>query len=94
MTTETETPVTSTIGRMPIISFSDDADYAALSALLCEMDGYVWQVELRNGESIIGEIKTGEDDTITVTPRHPQTCEPLPYSSVVELDDVIRFVYL
>jgi len=77
----TETPATTTIGRMPTVAFSDNADYESLTTLLCKMDGFLWQVDLRDGTSLMGEVKAGGDDTITVTYQ-------------VKLDDVIRFVYM
>lgn len=95
MTTQTETPVTTTFGRMPTIAFSDDADYDAIGTLFWKMEGFVWQVEMSDGTSITGEVRRGpNDNTVTVIPDEGYHPRKSARTVTLHLYDIVRFIYL
>jgi hypothetical protein len=90
-----EAPASSTPGRMPTVAFSDDSDYDALGTLLWKMRHFMWQVEFKDGTSVIGAVTYCADE-ITVVPLEDGGAYALAQDAAVtvRLDDVVRFVYL
>ena len=67
------TPTISTPGRIPVINFGDDSDYAGISAVLDHIGhSVVWQVEVNNSDILDGKVPN-DFHVGFVTPNHDDT---------------------
>jgi translation initiation factor IF-1 len=93
--------IVSTPRRIPIINFSDDADYDSLHTIMSLIGGFVFQVEVDNSDVLAGQVpndlyqgivRMNGDDTITIILNEDTTGGDKEIT--VHLDDVISFTYL
>lgn len=96
------THVVSTPRRIPIINFSDEADYGSLDTILSLVSNFHFQVEVDNSDVLdgkvpndylVGSLSMNGDDTLTVN-TFDDAGNPTGKSVTVHLDNVIAITYL
>lgn len=95
-------PNLSTPRRIPIINFSDNADYDSLDTVLSCIADFHFQVEVDNSDVLdgkvpndylVGSLSMNGDDTLTVS-TYDEKGNLTGKSVTVHLDNVIAITYL